>query len=104
MATEYFGFGTEKIEEDMKLILPEARVKRMDLDTTRSRYSYQQIISSFDHGDTDVLIGTQMITKGLDFGNVIMVGIMDADQILNFDVGFHSLIEVLFGNRISRFS
>ena len=78
------GFGTEKIEEDMKLILPEARVKRMDLDTTRSRYSYQQIISSFDHGDTDILIGTQMITKGLDFGNVLMVGIMDADQILNF--------------------
>ncbi len=78
------GFGTEKIEEDMKLILPEARVKRMDLDTTRSRYSYQQIISSFDRGDMDILIGTQMITKGLDFGNVIMVGIMDADQILNY--------------------
>ncbi|MGD9328446.1 MAG: primosomal protein N' [Cyclobacteriaceae bacterium] len=78
------GFGTEKIEEDMKLILPQARVKRMDLDTTRSRYSYQQIINSFDQGDMDILIGTQMITKGLDFGNVIMVGIMDADQILNF--------------------
>jgi primosomal protein N' (replication factor Y) len=78
------GFGTEKIEEDMKLILPEARVKRMDLDTTRSRYSYQQIINSFDQGDMDILIGTQMITKGLDFGNVIMVGIMDADQILNY--------------------
>jgi primosomal protein N' (replication factor Y) len=78
------GFGTEKIEEDMKLILPEARVKRMDLDTTRSRYSYQHIINSFDQGDMDILIGTQMITKGLDFGNVIMVGIMDADQILNF--------------------
>jgi primosomal protein N' (replication factor Y) len=56
----------------------------MDLDTTRSRYSYQQIINSFDRGDMDILIGTQMITKGLDFGNVIMVGIMDADQILNF--------------------
>ena len=78
------GFGTEKIEEDMKLIIPEARVKRMDLDTTRSRYSYQKIINSFDRGDMDILIGTQMITKGLDFGNVLMVGIMDADQILNF--------------------
>jgi len=78
------GFGTEKIEEDMTLILPEAKVKRMDLDTTRSRYSYQQIINSFDQGDMDILIGTQMITKGLDFGNVLMVGIMDADQILNF--------------------
>ncbi len=78
------GFGTEKIEEDLKLILPEARAKRMDLDTTRSRYSYQQIINSFDQGDMDILIGTQMITKGLDFGNVLTVGIMDADQILNF--------------------
>jgi primosomal protein N' (replication factor Y) len=78
------GFGTEKIEEDLKLILPEARAKRMDLDTTRSRYSYLQIINSFDQGDMDILIGTQMITKGLDFGNVLMVGIMDADQILNF--------------------
>jgi primosomal protein N' (replication factor Y) len=78
------GFGTEKMEEDMKLILPEARVKRMDLDTTRSRFSYQQIINSFDQGNMDILIGTQMITKGLDFGNVIVVGIMDADQILNF--------------------
>lgn len=78
------GFGTEKLEDDMKLILPEARVKRMDLDTTRSRYSYQRIINSFDQGEMDILIGTQMITKGLDFGNVLMVGIMDADQILNF--------------------
>jgi primosomal protein N' (replication factor Y) len=78
------GFGTEKIEEDLKLYLPQARVKRMDLDTTRSRYSYQQIINSFDDGDMDILVGTQMITKGLDFGNVILVGIMDADQILNF--------------------
>jgi primosomal protein N' (replication factor Y) len=78
------GFGTEKIEEDLKLYLPEARTRRMDLDTTRSRYSYQQIINSFDEGDMDILVGTQMITKGLDFGNVILVGIMDADQILHF--------------------
>jgi primosomal protein N' (replication factor Y) len=78
------GFGTEKIEEDLKLYLPQAKARRMDLDTTRSRYSYQQIIDSFDAGDMDILVGTQMITKGLDFGNVILVGIMDADQILNY--------------------
>ena len=78
------GFGTEKIEEELKLLLPDAKTRRMDLDTTRSRYSYQQIISSFDRGDMDILVGTQMITKGLDFGNVMMVGIMDADQILNY--------------------
>jgi primosomal protein N' (replication factor Y) len=78
------GFGTEKIEEDIKLFIPVAKTKRMDLDTTRSRYSYQQIINSFDAGEMDILVGTQMITKGLDFGNVIMVGIMDADQILNY--------------------
>lgn len=78
------GLGTEKIEEDLKLFLPDARTGRMDLDTTRSRYSYQQIINSFDAGDMDILVGTQMISKGLDFGNVILVGIMDADQILNY--------------------
>jgi primosomal protein N' (replication factor Y) len=78
------GFGTEKIEEDIKLFIPEARTKRMDLDTTRSRYSYQHIISSFDAGEMDILVGTQMITKGLDFGNVTLVSVMDADQILNY--------------------
>ena len=78
------GFGTEKIEDDLKIYLPEARIKRMDLDTTKSRFSYQQIIQAFDTGETDVLIGTQMVTKGLDFGLVTLVGIMDADRMLNF--------------------
>lgn len=78
------GFGTEKIEEELRLYIPDAKVKRMDLDTTRSRYSYQRLINSFDAGEMDILVGTQMITKGLDFGNVILVGIMDADQILNY--------------------
>jgi len=78
------GFGTEKIEEDIQLFFPEARVKRMDLDTTRSRFSYQQIINKFDTGEIDILIGTQMISKGLDFGEVTLVGIMDADQTLNY--------------------
>ncbi len=78
------GFGTEKIEDDLKIYLPDARIKRMDLDTTRSRYSYQQIIQGFDTGSTDILIGTQMITKGLDFSRVTLVGVMDADRMLNF--------------------
>ncbi len=78
------GFGTEKIEDDLKIYLPEARIKRMDLDTTRSRFSYQKILHAFDSGETDVLIGTQMITKGLDFGRVTLVGIMDADRMIHF--------------------
>ena len=78
------GFGTEKIEDDLKIYLPEARLRRMDLDTTRSRFSYQKILHAFDSGETDILIGTQMITKGLDFGRVTLVGIMDSDRMLHF--------------------
>lgn len=78
------GFGTEKIEDDLKIYLTDARVKRMDLDTTRNRLSYQRIIKDFDTGELDILVGTQMITKGLDFGRVILVGIMDADRMLYF--------------------
>jgi primosomal protein N' (replication factor Y) (superfamily II helicase) len=78
------GFGTEKIEDDLQIYLPEVRLKRMDLDTTRSRFSYQKILNAFDSGETDILIGTQMITKGLDFGLVTLVGIMDADRMLYF--------------------
>jgi primosomal protein N' (replication factor Y) len=78
------GFGTEKIEDDLKIYLPEARIRRMDLDTTRSRFSYQKILHAFDSGETDILIGTQMITKGLDFGRVTLVGIMDADRMIHF--------------------
>lgn len=78
------GFGTEKIEDDIKLIFPEAKVARMDLDTTRSRNAYDRIISDFARGRTDILIGTQMISKGLDFDNVSLVGILDADSMLNY--------------------
>jgi primosomal protein N' (replication factor Y) len=78
------GFGTEKIEEDIKIIFPEAKTVRMDLDTTRSKMSYQKIISEFEEGDIDILIGTQMISKGLDFDNVQLVGIMNADNMLNY--------------------
>ncbi|AKD03767.1 primosomal protein N' [Pontibacter korlensis] len=78
------GFGTEKVEDELKLLLPEAEVQRMDLDTTKKKNSYQQIISDFESGRTNVLVGTQMVTKGLDFENVSLVGILNADTIINF--------------------
>jgi len=78
------GFGTEKIEDELKLLLPEANIQRMDLDTTRSKNSYQQIISDFEANNTNVLVGTQMVTKGLDFENVSLVGIINADSIINY--------------------
>lgn len=77
------GFGTEKIEEEIKLFFPEARVARMDFDTTRSKKSYQNLISDFETGNLDILIGTQMVTKGLDFDHVSVVGILNADNMLN---------------------
>ena len=81
---QHKGFGTERIEDDIKLIFPEARVARMDLDTTRTRSAYEKIIADFEGGKTDILIGTQMVSKGLDFENVSMVGILNADSMLNY--------------------
>lgn len=78
------GFGTEKVEDDIKAIFPEARVARMDLDTTRTRSAYERIISDFQNGKTDILIGTQMVSKGLDFDRVSVVGILNADSMLNY--------------------
>ena len=78
------GFGTERIEDDIQLIFPEARVARMDLDTTRTRSAYEKIIADFEQGKTDILIGTQMVSKGLDFQNVSVVGILNADSMLNY--------------------
>lgn len=78
------GFGTEKIEDEIKLIFPDARVSRMDLDTTRSKKSYDKIISDFEQLKVDILIGTQMVSKGLDFEKVSLVGILNADNMLNF--------------------
>lgn len=78
------GQGTERIEESLSLLFPEARVARMDLDTTRSKYGYQRILEDFGAGNIDILVGTQMITKGLDFDKVTVVGIVDADRILYF--------------------
>jgi primosomal protein N' (replication factor Y) len=78
------GFGTEKIEEELSDLLPEKKIARMDLDTTRSKHSYQQLINDFENGDIDILVGTQMVTKGLDFDNVSLVGVLNADQMLKF--------------------
>lgn len=78
------GYGTEKIEDYVKELFPEARLARMDLDTTRTRSAYERIISDFSMGRTNILIGTQMISKGLDFDNVSVVGILNADSMLNY--------------------
>jgi len=78
------GYGTEKIEDQVRELFPEARVARMDLDTTRTRNAYERIIADFSSGKTNVLIGTQMISKGLDFDRVSVVGILDADSMLNY--------------------
>lgn len=81
---ETFGYGTERIAEDVQEVFPDARISRMDLDTTRNKDSYQQIIESFSNHETDILVGTQMISKGLDFEKVNVVGVASADTLLNF--------------------
>lgn len=78
------GFGTEKVEEELEIMLPGTRIARMDIDATRSRKSYEKLLSDFDNGEIDILVGTQMVTKGLDFKNVNLVGILDADHLLNY--------------------
>ncbi|WP_375237966.1 primosomal protein N' [Aurantibacter sp.] len=78
------GFGTEQIEEEVKLLFPNYKVARMDLDTTRGKYGYEKIITAFEQQEVQILVGTQMLTKGLDFRNVKLVGIMNADNMLNF--------------------
>lgn len=78
------GFGTEQIEAEVKQLFPDVKVARMDLDTTRGKHAYSKIITAFENQEVDVLVGTQMLTKGLDFRNVKLVGIMNADNMLNF--------------------
>ena len=78
------GFGTEKLEDQLQIYFPGSRILRMDLDTTRAKNAYQQIIQEFEGGQVDMLVGTQMITKGLDFDNVSLVGIFDADRLIHF--------------------
>ena len=78
------GYGTEKIEDEIRSIFPEARIARMDLDTTHTRNAYERLINDFSMGKNNLLIGTQMVTKGLDFGKVSVVGILNADSMLNY--------------------
>jgi primosomal protein N' (replication factor Y) (superfamily II helicase) len=78
------GFGTERIEDELALLLPKAKIGRLDLDSTRSKEGYSKILDAFDRQEIDILVGTQMVTKGLDFDHVSLVGILDADQILRF--------------------
>ncbi|MEO6168038.1 MAG: primosomal protein N' [Chitinophagales bacterium] len=78
------GFGTEKIEDDLKVFLPGVAIARLDYDAVRSKNGYQKIIGDFERNKTQVLVGTQMVTKGLDFGNVSLVGILNADQLISY--------------------
>jgi primosomal protein N' (replication factor Y) len=78
------GFGTEKVEEELGAIFPDTTIRRMDLDSTRTKYAHQRIISDFEERRIQILVGTQMVTKGLDFDNVSLVGILNADNMLNF--------------------
>jgi primosomal protein N' (replication factor Y) len=78
------GFGTEKVEEDLAVIFPETAIRRMDLDSTRTKFAHHRIITDFEDRKIQVLIGTQMVTKGLDFDNVSLVGILNADNMINF--------------------
>jgi len=100
------GFGTEKIEEEIPIFFPGVNVKRMDLDTTRSKNAYMQIINDFQDRKIDILVGTQMVSKGLDFDNVSLVGVLNADNILaypdfrSFERGFQQLTQV--GGRSGR--
>jgi primosomal protein N' (replication factor Y) len=78
------GFGTEKIEEELQLMYPELRIARLDLDAVKTKAGHEKVLSDFEDGQIDVMVGTQMVTKGLDFDHVSLVGILSADQILNF--------------------
>jgi primosomal protein N' (replication factor Y) (superfamily II helicase) len=78
------GYGTEKLEEELNMHFPDVNIQRMDLDTTRSKTSYETIIDEFERGETRILVGTQMVTKGLDFGKVSLVGIFNADRMIHF--------------------
>ena len=81
---EYKGFGTEKIEDELSVLLPEARIGRMDLDTTRAKNSFQNILNDLEEKRLDILVGTQMVAKGLDFADVTVIGIINADSLLKY--------------------
>jgi primosomal protein N' (replication factor Y) len=81
---EYKGFGTEKIEDELQILLPDARIARMDLDTTRARNAYQNLLNDLEEKRIDILVGTQMVAKGLDFSDVTVIGIINADSLLKY--------------------
>jgi primosomal protein N' (replication factor Y) (superfamily II helicase) len=97
----YVGFGTEKVEEEVKSLFPNAVIARMDTDTTRGKYSHQRIIQAFEDGETDILVGTQMVSKGLDFDRVSLVGILNADNLYHFpdfrsfERGFQMMTQII---------
>lgn len=99
-AIEEIGYGTERVEDELSSLLPGVPMLRMDLDSTRNKHSYEQIIDSFSDGKANVLVGTQMVTKGLDFRNVGMVGVLNADAVINYpdfrsgERGFNMLEQV----------
>lgn len=84
VSLETRGFGTQKVEDEIKIFLPEAKVSRLDLDVSKKKHGYEEVIANFSSGEVDILVGTQMITKGLDFENVSVVGVLNADNLLNF--------------------
>ncbi len=83
-AIDFIGFGTEQIENEIQALFPDAKVARMDYDTTKGKHSYEQILEQFQQQEIDILVGTQMLSKGLDFNNVSLVGVLNADSLLNF--------------------
>ena len=94
------SFGTERVEDDLKILFPGARIQRLDLDTTRGKYAHSHIIEQFQNHEIDILVGTQMVTKGLDFENVSLVGILNADSLINYpdfrsiERAFHLMVQV----------
>ncbi len=84
-SVNFKGMGTQKLEEELKLIVPNAKILRMDTDTTSSRYSYEKYFKSFENGEYDIMVGTQMVAKGLNFPDVTLVGVLSVDQMLNND-------------------
>ncbi len=84
LAPQSQGLGTQQLEEEVQALFPSARISRMDLDTTRKKHAHQKLINAFSHQEIDILIGTQMITKGLDFKQVTLVGVLSADNFLHF--------------------
>lgn len=99
-AIEEIGYGTERVEDELSALLPGKSILRMDLDSTRNKHSYEQIIESFSEGKARILVGTQMVTKGLDFKDVEMVGVLNADAVINYpdfrsgERGFNMLEQV----------